>query len=103
MPITCSAVSALDMKTGERAGWDMPPVPALPVRPVLSTQKQVADLTAKLEEMKMDREELKREILAEMQARQDASFDAAAIASGHGELLKEKGRKAVMDKVLGIG
>ena len=47
------------MKIGEPADREMPAVPALPVPPVLSTQKQVADLTAKLE--KFEREAREKE------------------------------------------
>ena len=56
---TYSAFSGLDMKIGEPADREMPAVPALPVPPVLSTQKQVADLTAKLE--KFEREAREKE------------------------------------------
>jgi integrase len=46
---TYSAFSGLDMKLDDPVARELPDVPALPVPPVLSTQKQVAELTARLE------------------------------------------------------
>jgi hypothetical protein len=46
---TYSAFSGLDMKLDDPVARELPDVPALPVPPVLSTQKQVVELTARLE------------------------------------------------------
>src|SRR2546430_5906325 len=49
---TYSAFSGLDMKLGNPVARELPDVPALPVPPVLSTQKQVAELMTEMERMR---------------------------------------------------